>query len=152
MYAGLDQLVRGWSRILYDALDRRAGRLLIRLVDVLVFCQAGHLAMLASLGMLVAGVAPALAWRMLGLSAVHHFLMFLVFRMIYRTSVPGSRYAAWYPVGNLVIDAILVRAIRMCLTGRVTWRGTDYGQVPTAGPNPSRRARPHPARGERRVR
>jgi chlorobactene glucosyltransferase len=134
MYAGLDQLVRGWSRILYDALDRRAGRLLIRLLDVLVFCQAGHLALLASLGMLAAGIAPVLAWRILGLSVLHHVLMFLVFRMIYRTSVPGSRYAAWYPLGNLVIDAILLRAIRSCLTGRITWRGTDYGAGRTAEP------------------
>ncbi len=25
------------------------------------------------------------------------------------------------------MDWILIRAIRMCLTGRVTWRGTHYG-------------------------
>lgn len=127
MYAGLGQLVRGWSRILYDALDRRTSRLVLRLLDVLVFCQAGHVALLASLVMLAAGLAPALAWPLLGLSAIHHVFMFFVFRMIYRTSVPESRYAALFPLGNVVVDAILLRAIRSCLTGRVTWRGTDYG-------------------------
>ena len=40
MYASLAQLVRGWSRILYDALDRRTGRLLVRLLDVLIFLPA----------------------------------------------------------------------------------------------------------------
>ena len=29
--------------------------------------------------------------------------------MIYRTSVPRSRHAAWYPLGNLIVDVILLR-------------------------------------------
>ncbi len=132
MYASLQQLVRGWSRILYDALDRRAGRLLVRLLDVLVFCQVGHVALGASLVLLALGFEPTFARSLLLLSLAHHGLMFLVFRMIYRTSVPRSRHAAWYPLGNLVIDVILWRAIGMCLTGRVSWRGTEYGKPPDA--------------------
>ena len=53
--------------------------------------------------------------------------MYPVFRLVYHTSVPGSRYVPWFPLANLLIDYILIRAIRMCLTGRVTWRGTSYG-------------------------
>jgi hypothetical protein len=127
MYASLKQLIRGWSRILYDALDRRAGRLLFRLLDVLVFCQVGHVALVASLILLVAGYDATLAWPLLLLSLTHHGLMYLVFRLIYRTSVPRSRHAAWYPLGNAIVDVILLRAIKMCLTGRVNWRGTEYG-------------------------
>ena len=41
--------------------------------------------------------------------------------------MPGSRSRAWFPLGNLLIDYILLRSIRMSLTGRVTWRGTSYG-------------------------
>jgi chlorobactene glucosyltransferase len=131
MYASLGQLVRGWSRILYDALDRRAGRLAWRLLDVLVFCQFGHVALAASLVLLASGFDPRFSLGLLGLSLAHHVLMYFVFRLIYRTSVPGSRYAAWYPLGNVIVDVILSRAIRMCLTGRVNWRDTAYG--PTAG-------------------
>ena len=47
MYASLGQLMRGWSRILYDALDRKPWRLLVRLLDPLVFCQSGQVALLA---------------------------------------------------------------------------------------------------------
>jgi hypothetical protein len=130
MYASLEQLIRGWSRILYDALGRRAGRLAVRLVDVLVFCQSGHLALAASLVMLAAGVAPSFAPRLLLLSLVHHVLMFAVFRLVYNTSVARSRHTGWFPLGNVIIDVILLRAIRMCLTGRVNWRDTQYA---TAG-------------------
>ena len=66
-----------------------------------------------------------------GLAVLHHLLMFIVFRKIYRTSVPGSRYAPLYPLGNVIIDVILLWAIRMCLTGRVRWRGKAF--APTAG-------------------
>ena len=59
--------------------------------------------------------------------------MYFVFRLVYNTSVPGSRHTAWFPLGNLIIDVILVRAIRSCLTGRVSWRGTEYGSGVEAG-------------------
>ena len=58
MYASLGQLVRGWSRILYDALGRKPWRLLGRLLDPLVFCQSGHVALLAAVVMLAAGAGP----------------------------------------------------------------------------------------------
>jgi glycosyltransferase involved in cell wall biosynthesis len=129
MYASLKQLIRGWSRILYDALDRRAGRLALRLLDVLVFCQTGHVALAASLVLLASGFERVFALRLLLLSLFHHAVMYAVFRVIYRTSVPRSRHTAWFPLGNVIVDLILMRAIRMCLTGRVSWRDTQYGSA-----------------------
>ena len=64
MYASLGQLMRGWSRILYDALDRKPWRLLVRLLDPLVFCQSGQVALLLAVIMLLTGFQgpiPALA-------------------------------------------------------------------------------------------
>jgi chlorobactene glucosyltransferase len=127
MYASLGQLVRGWSRILYDALGRNPWRLVGRLLDPLIFSQSGHVALIAALAMLALGQASPFAFWLLGLSVVHHFLSVSVFQRVYRLSVPRSRYAVWFPVANLVVDWILIRAIRMCLTGHVTWRGTAYG-------------------------
>jgi glycosyltransferase involved in cell wall biosynthesis len=137
MYASLGQLMRGWSRILYDALDRKHWRLLVRLLDPLVFCQAGQVAFLAAFIMLAAGFAGPFPIWLLGLSIVHHALMYPVFSLVYRTSVPDSKYVGWFPLGNLLIDTILVRSILMCLTGRVTWRGTSYGSATlSAHPEP----------------
>jgi chlorobactene glucosyltransferase len=127
MYSSLGQLVRGWSRILYDALDRRSSRLLTRLLDVLVFCQIGHVALLAGLLLMALDRNRTFAANLVGLSVVHHIGMYFVFRLVYNTSVPKSGYVIWFPLGNLVIDAILLRSIRMCLNGKVNWRGTEYG-------------------------
>ena len=101
MYASLGQLVRGWSRILYDALDRKPWRLVGRLLDPLVFCQSGHVALLAAArhARRRRSRGPFAGW-LLGLSLVHHVLMYPVFRLVYHTSVPGSRYVAWFPAGQ----------------------------------------------------
>jgi glycosyltransferase involved in cell wall biosynthesis len=133
MYASLGQLVRGWSRILYDALGRSPWRLLAKVLDPLIFSQSGHVALAAALVMLAAGTPGPFPVWLLVLSVVHHVLSYTVLRRLYLLSVPDSRHVAWFPVANLVMDWVLFRAIRMCLTGKVTWRGTAYG--PSASPH-----------------
>jgi glycosyltransferase involved in cell wall biosynthesis len=145
MYATFGQLIRGWSRILYDALDRRASRLILRLLDVILLCQSGHMAFLAGLILMVSAGTRTFGAGLLALSVMHHVWMYFVFRLVYNTSVPSSRYVVWFPLGNLVIDRILLRAIGMCLTGKVNWRGTDYGAAlmpaRSAGPSTAPRVR-----------
>ena len=126
MYASLGQLVRGWSRILFDALDRKPWRLLLKLLDPLVFCQSGHVILAAALALLAAGRGGDFAWWLLGLAVLHHAFMYAVFRIVYDVSVPRSRYVWTFPLGNLITDWILIRATWMCLTGKVSWRGTSY--------------------------
>jgi hypothetical protein len=131
MYASFGQVVRGWSRIFYDALERNPWRIALKLLDPIVFCQSGHLALAVGLVLLALGKNTNFALTLVVLSVAHHFLMYLVFRRIFRASVPRAHWAIWYPVANVVVDLVLIRALKMCLTGKVTWRGTDYG-VPTA--------------------
>ncbi len=75
MYASLGQLMRGWSRILYDALDRKPWRLLVRLLDPLVFCQSGQVALLLAMIMLLTGftgpISPLAPGSEPGSSRVH---------------------------------------------------------------------------------
>lgn len=127
MYSSLDQLIRGWSRILYDALGRSSWRLIGKVLDPLVFSQSGHVALVASLVLLVLGRSIPFALFLLGLSLAHHVLTYTVLGRLYRLSVPLTRHIAWFPLANLVMDWILFRSIRSCLTGQVTWRGTAYG-------------------------
>lgn len=129
MYASLGQLVRGWSRILYDALGRSPLRLIGKILDPLIFSQSGHVALVAAIVMLALGRRDVFPFALLGLSVLHHLLSYAVLRRLYLLSVPGSRHVAWFPLGNLVMDWVLIRSIRMCMTGQVTWRGTAYGSA-----------------------
>ena len=91
MYSSLRQLERGWSRILYAALDQKPWRLVAKLLDPIVFCQTGHVALLVSMVLLFLGRGGAFAVYLLVLSIIHHLLMYVVFRRIYSVSVPRSR-------------------------------------------------------------
>jgi chlorobactene glucosyltransferase len=125
MYASFAQLVRGWSRIFYDALGRNPWRLVKKLLDPIVFCQTGHVALGAGLVLLARG-GGIFAVSLSAMSIAHHAFMYLVFRRVYRAAAERPAFSSWYPIANLVVDLILIRAICMCLTGNVTWRGTNY--------------------------
>ncbi|QDV33948.1 glycosyltransferase family 2 protein [Tautonia plasticadhaerens] len=128
MYTSLSGLVRGWSRILYDAHDRKALPLVGKIVEPLVFSQTGDAALVVSLAMLVLGYSGPFAWWLLGMSLVHQVLKQSVLYRMYRLSSPKTAwYAMYYSLAGIVSDVIIARSIWMCLTGRVTWRGTSYG-------------------------
>jgi cellulose synthase/poly-beta-1,6-N-acetylglucosamine synthase-like glycosyltransferase len=144
MYTNLPQIVRGWSRILYDALDRSIPALAWKIIEPLVWSQTAHVALVAALALLTFGHGstwggPFAAW-LLVLAVSHQVLAFTVLWRMYRLSAPTTKYVIWYPLAGLVLDWILLRAIASCLTGRVTWRGTAYGPAVTAQP-----AEPEPA-------
>lgn len=131
MYTNLPQIVRGWSRILYDALGRRSWPLVGKVVEPLIFSQTGDAAVIVAVLMLILGAAGPFAWWLLGLGVLHQVLKTSVLYRMYRFSSPASaRYALWYSLAGLVMIWVCVRSIWMCLTGRVTWRGTSYGPKP----------------------
>ena len=55
MYSSAGQLIRGWSRIFYDGLDRNPRRLALKLLDPVIFSQSGQLALISGLIMLAMG-------------------------------------------------------------------------------------------------
>ncbi|HWE37611.1 MAG TPA: glycosyltransferase [Isosphaeraceae bacterium] len=128
MYTTLGQIVRGWGRILYDALGRRPWPLLAKVLEPLVFSQTGDLALLVALGLFAAGRGGAFAGWLLGLSLIHQVLKQALLYRMYRLNSPRTaRYALLYPLAGLVTAWLCLRAVGMCRTGRVTWRGTSYG-------------------------
>jgi hypothetical protein len=130
MYTSLPQIVRGWSRILYDALGRSPILLLGKILEPLIFSQTGTIALAAGLALLAAGSGGPFAAWLVGLAVVHLLLQVSVLWRMYRVQSPAVASAAWwYPLAGFVSDWILLKSIGMCWTGRVSWRGTSYGGV-----------------------
>lgn len=129
MYTSLPTLVRGWSRILYDATRRNPWALAWKAIDPLLFSQPAHVALVAAVILLLTGGGP-FAWWLLGISLAHHAFALLTLWRLYRMSAAGFREALWYPLAGIFIDGIVLRAIRSCRTGEVTWRGTSYNEPP----------------------
>ena len=131
MYTSLPQITRGWSRILFDALGRNPWKVAWLGLDPLLFSQPAHVALFAALAMLALGTPPGpFAPTLLAMSVLHHVLAYTCLRRLYLLSVPRTRHVAWYPLAGLVLDVVVFRAVRMCLTGHVTWRGTAYAEKP----------------------
>lgn len=127
MYTSLGQIVRGWSRILYDALGRKPGPLAYKIIEPLIFTQTGQFAFLASLGMLAFDPTPEpFTFWLLGLSTAYLFASHTVMIRMYRLSSAPGRLALWYALAGVVMDWVYIRSLFMCLSGRVTWRGTTY--------------------------
>jgi glycosyltransferase involved in cell wall biosynthesis len=138
MYSGLSPLIRGWARILYDGLGRRPLPLVGKILEPLIFSQTGDVALLVALGLLISGSFGLFAQGLLGLSVIHQVLKTWLLWKMYRLSSPKTaHYALFYPLAGLVSAWISIRALEMCRTGRVTWRGTSYGSLMAAAPQPA---------------
>jgi cellulose synthase/poly-beta-1,6-N-acetylglucosamine synthase-like glycosyltransferase len=142
MYSSLPELIRGWSRILYDAVGRRALPLLWKIVEPLIFTQTVFAASALAVVLLALGRRDAYSLGLLGLALLHLVLQYAVMVRFYRLQSPKlARATLWYPLAVFVSDWILLQALRMCWTGRVRWRGTEYGPAERAVPvNPVRSA------------
>ncbi len=155
MYSSLGQLIRGWSRIYYDGLGRSVWPLLGKIVEPLIFSQSAQIALLAALVMLGTGwPGGPFAWWILGLTVPHFLLMHTVLVRLYRVAAPTARSAIWYSLAGWIMDYIYLKAIAMCLTGRVTWRGTSYNSTSASpsDPRPQTESSPGPiAMGRRPV-
>src|SRR5262249_18373805 len=131
MYTSLSQIVRGWSRILYDALGRRPALLMWKIIEPLIFSQTGEIALFAAVVLLFTGHATPFAWWLLTLSLVHQILKTSMLIRMYKLNAPRTAwYAVWHAVAGVVSAWISFDAIRSCITGRVTWRGTSYQPAP----------------------
>jgi chlorobactene glucosyltransferase len=131
MYSSLAAIFRGWSRIYYAARVGSPWRTLAAAV-FLVVCAFS--------------VYPVLAWgiyRVFNPSAVAHTswliaslihlgLMTWYLSTLYHWSGNPRRNAFFFPIAGPMLLGIMLRALWMCVTKKVTWRGTAYQHVMAA--------------------
>ena len=138
MYSSLAGIIRGWSRIYYAARVGSPWRPLLALAFVLLCCFTAY---------------PALAWGIwrtmhpmigrgwLGIvepwigplwilqAGTHLTLMTFYLGRIYQWSGNARRNALWFPLAGSLLVYTLLRALKMCITKKVEWRGTAYSHT-----------------------
>jgi glycosyltransferase involved in cell wall biosynthesis len=127
MYATLREIVRGWTRILYSAVDGRPGRLYMLAAFILAFSVLSYAVLVGTVAALAVGRSTPFVWTMLWLGAAHEILQQTMFARIYWTTRSRLAYLAFRPLAVFVMLYVAARAIRTCSTQRVVWRGTAYG-------------------------
>lgn len=130
MYTSLGAVIRGWSRIYYAAKVGSPWRILAGMIWLVAFTFT---------------VIPAFAWGIYRLShpvpamfghvaaawlmwsTFHLVLITVAVGILYRWSRnPGRNALLFLPVGGPMLFYIFARAIKMCVTKKVEWRGTAY--------------------------
>lgn len=128
MHANLKQMFHGWGRIFSGTSRRSPWRILLTMLFFLV-CGFGVYPAL------VLGAMHAVHGRFdwLIASASHLVLMTSYLATIYGMSGNPKRYAWLYTVSGAMMLAIFTFALRMCYTGKLKWRDTQYGAELSSG-------------------
>lgn len=130
MYSSFGDIYRGWSRIYYAAGMGRPWRMLIGAAFLLLCAFPAYAALAWGAYRLshpasFFGVIPA-AWSWLAAGGLHVGLMTCMLAVMYRWSGNRGRSALLFPITGPLLLAMLLRAARMCITKKVTWRGVSY--------------------------
>lgn len=127
MYSSLPAIIRGWSRIYYAARVGSPWRLLLAAAFVIVCGFSAYAALAWGLVRLAhpTGHWPdGKAWLIT--AAVHLSLLTFFISTLYAWSGNPRRNALLFPFSATILLGIFARAIKMCITKKVEWRGTAY--------------------------
>jgi hypothetical protein len=145
MYSSLPAIIRGWSRIYYAARVGSPWRILLALAFVVLCCFTVFPALGWSIWR-IAHPSPLLhgwigpLWLFTSLS--HLGVMTYYLSRMYKWSGNARRNALYFPVAGGLLCYIFLRALKMCITKKVEWRGTAYSHTMQAIPVPAQTSTP----------
>ena len=123
MYSSLESIFKGWARIFFSASVGRPWRILLGMSFVAVCGLSAYAALVW--GLVRVRTAAGAIW--LAAAGVHLAIMTAFLAAVYAWSGNRRRNALWFPIGAGMLLGIFAKALRMCATGKVEWRGTRYG-------------------------
>jgi glycosyltransferase involved in cell wall biosynthesis len=139
MYSSLGAIFRGWSRIYYAARVGSPWRVLAAALFVIVCGFSAYAALAWGAYRLLGQPAaqwPAAAAAWLAAGAVHFALLTAAVASLYHWSGNPRRNALLFPLGGSMLLGIFARALHMCVTKKVEWRGTAYSHTMAATLDP----------------
>jgi chlorobactene glucosyltransferase len=126
MYSSLASICRGWARIFFAGSVGRPWRILAGIAFV-IFCGLSAYAALAwGAYRFIHPVNAYGAYGWLLAGASHWAIMTYLLTILYRWTGNSAGNALAFPVGGPMLIGIFIRALWMCATGNVEWRGTRY--------------------------
>ena len=140
MYNSLANIFKGWGRIYYAGRAGSPWRILAAMAFLLLCCFSGYAALVwagwrAASPTTFFGFSAALAWLVASLA--HLALLTFFVGTMYEWSGNRRSNALLFPLGGSLLMGIFLKALRMCVTRKVEWRGTSYQHVmapmPTLG-------------------
>jgi GT2 family glycosyltransferase len=136
MYNSLSSIFKGWGRIYYAGRNGSPWRIFGAVAFLLLCCFSGYAALAwgiyrllepATMRLFGFGFRAAPAW--LAASVLHLALLTYFVGVMYHWSGNRRSNALLFPVSASMLLAIFAKALGMCVTKKVEWRGTSYAHV-----------------------
>jgi chlorobactene glucosyltransferase len=129
MYNSLPNIIKGWSRIYYAAKVGQKKHIIGAINFVVMNCFTVYPVLIYGIWRAMHPRGNMLDGAWLGASLVHWVIMTFVLSMMYRWSRNSPWYAFLFPLGGPILLWTLIKALRMCITKKVEWRGTTYSHT-----------------------
>ena len=129
MYDSLGSIVRGWGRNFFVGNRGRPWRILTAVAFVLMCCFSSYAALAWGAYRNAHPLIAIGGWGWIASGAAHWLLMTYLLGLVYAWSGARRWHALLFPLGAAILLAIFARALIICATGRVEWRGTWYSRA-----------------------
>jgi hypothetical protein len=132
MYSSLSGIIRGWSRIYYAARVGSPWRTLAALLFVLFCCFTAYPALIWGIYRTMHPLPyyHGLVGPLWIFTAICHLVIMTIhIGRLYRWSGNPAYNALAFPVAGGLLCYIFLRALKMCITKKVEWRGTAYSHT-----------------------
>ena len=129
MYDSLGSIVRGWGRNFFAGNRGRPWRILAAVAFVLLCGFSCYAAIAWGIYRNAHPLVAVGGWGWIATGIVHWLLMTHLLGLVYTWSGVRRWHALLFALGASVLLIIFARALVICATGRVEWRGTSYSRA-----------------------
>lgn len=137
MYEGFGAIFRGWSRNFYVGSLGKPWRILGLMAFLLLCCWSVFGAAGWGVYRMEHPVNALAGYGWIGTAIAHYLMMTASVALMYFWAGEAIWYALLFPLGVAFLLAVCVKSLWICMTGKVTWRGTQYSADQLAGQNNS---------------
>jgi chlorobactene glucosyltransferase len=138
MYSSLSNIFKGWSRIYYSARVGNPTRTLLAVGFIFFCCYSFFPAVAWACWRQVHPTAYYLPLLWLIAAVLHGVLILLFVGILYAWSGNPRRNAWSWPLSMAMLLGIMFKALKMCITRKVEWRGTTYAHTMASTLTPPR--------------
>ncbi len=117
MQTNLRAIFHGWARIMAGS----SGRSMLPIIVAIVLCIVNPIALVTGVWMAMHETNGAMKWWMPTIT--HAGLWMGMVMWCYRGAGLRMREVMWIAIAWPMVTAVLMNALRVCVTGRVDWRG-----------------------------
>jgi glycosyltransferase involved in cell wall biosynthesis len=131
MYDSYAAIIKGWSRIFYAAKVGNPRHILGALAFLITSCFTVYPALAFGIYRTARAHGAFAADGWLLAAGVHFAAMMVILGFMYRWSRNSMFYALLFPLAGPVLFYTLCKALVLCYTKKIEWRGTSYSHAMT---------------------